>query len=226
MPYLLMRALVVHILLPCGRSDVVTKDQLARIGAVLSMLVTATWFLWPDKDWKVDPKPLLAFLSAFGTWISCEIWAFSIEKERNYSGHPHDIELLKKITDFHPECHIRFLHEEDLGGSLDKDNIDRIMIVSGEWHGVNWEFVDTDVQHEFQKYTTATRQLSLEIARRSDRTSGGRVIIVPKSEFVLDSHSPETQKDVEAMNNLASHVAGHYDIFLRLAKRRVPGAFC
>src|SRR5438132_13966419 len=55
--------------------------SLTGIGA----LVTITWFLWPNKYWRVEPSALAALVAALVTWLvslTPDRWRFSSQHDR------------------------------------------------------------------------------------------------------------------------------------------------
>ena len=99
------------------------RTPVARIGLGLAAMLALAIGLWPDPSSIFDPAKAGAFVTAMALWLFAELFPRAEPSAPAAAGlDPHDLELGKKLRAIAADDFIRFLDEDDFGGSYRGSN--------------------------------------------------------------------------------------------------------
>lgn len=141
------------------KSDIMQyhKEQYARIIASISSVSSIIWFLWPNSEWILDWKSLLAVVVTAVSWLVLEYINFHSEE-------PPSIKALKRIdanrylsASAIINNHVIYeLKQQDLLGSFNDDNWVFLKDFSGQFllEDLN-HFQDAELEKMFEDFKSA-----------------------------------------------------------------------
>jgi hypothetical protein len=200
-----------------------------RIGTGLTAMATLIWVLWPDQGWTLDGEPTVAFVLALGAWLWREFSDTPAESVTSpldavsRTIHPHDVQLAKRIREAFDENTKRFLREHGFGVTFREDALKNILGVADNWKGVDYEFMDKDLDNKLFEVVRHCRTLAEKTAEYAGYTRSGRRLAVPtEQERVSDSFSELTIARVRELDDLATKTLEAYEALEKEFRLRLP----
>lgn len=85
------------------------KEALERWAAILAMMATLVWLLWPSADWTLDPEPLSVFSITVVAWIVVEVRSV-------INGLPksNDVEIYRMVNGLIAQAKIEVQHRKSI----------------------------------------------------------------------------------------------------------------
>jgi hypothetical protein len=192
-------------------------------------MATLVWVLWPDQDWTLDAEPTVAFVLALGAWLWREISDSSAESVTPSAGqvgrstHPHDIQLAKRIREAFDEDTKRFLREHSFGVTFPEDVIRNVLRVADNWKGVDYEFLDKDLDNKLFEVVRLCRTLAEKLAEYAGYTRSGKRLAVPtEQERASDHFSEMTTTRVRELDDLATKTLEAYEALEKVIRLKMP----
>jgi hypothetical protein len=204
-------------------------QQATRIGAGLLALASLLWLLWPDEHWKVEPEAAIAFGSALFVWFWQEYLSLStgIEPgpEREGVPHSHDLQLARTVREAFDEHTKRFLRTHSFGVSFRDDRMKQIEHVADDWHGVDFEFIDKDLDAKLSNFIRLCRGLAEKTSAYAGYVRDGVLSVPNTQERAADTFRNETREQIKELDGLASEVLQAYEDLEREIRQKLPGIY-
>ena len=198
-----------------------------RVGSVLSVLGSLTWLLWPSANWRVEPEPALALLTALAIWISQEVADWRGLADRDAKAHPNDVELAKRFQVTFDSDVRRFLRDQSFGSVFRSDIMDRLYLVDANWSGVEYRFEDADLDNQLSELLRLNSDFCAKMATYSGPARGSaNLISVPTDEErSRDKFSDHTLAHIKELQMLADQVLEAMEKLQKTIKKKIPQSF-
>jgi hypothetical protein len=170
-------------------------------------------FLWPKKEWSVEPEKLFALVAALAAWVG------SLIPDRGPTAH--DVELFDKFQAVMSPEWINWLRRHDFGGSFGTNRTQPLLDIDGDWEGPAFMFDDPILQTKFDPLVAKICEFTRLVAHNTWPIHGAKMqTACPNGEPVYEDE-PHVWARVQKLNDAGTVLVTAIDGFMLLGRKRL-----
>lgn len=199
--------------------------QIARVGAVITLIGSLVWVQWPIDFDKFNIAAMLLLVGSFAAWASMELADYSNATKSNDHALVDDVNKINSIIGIIDRNQYYVLRNKAIQTYMDDDDYEALLKLISFHESDIFPFHNAKIQAAYEIFCQEAREFCGEFYGLYTSDGRGRSTWKPPGErWVEDDIFRKVMSKIAALDRKASALADSWEGLINLARQELKGA--